>query len=60
MVQNQDGHHCGPGHCKTEYNGGHFVNHWKTEPHWKTEQTPTIWIPNVFSIPAPTTVNGFS
>ena len=22
--------------------------------HWKSEQTPTIWIPNVFSIQAPT------
>ena len=32
----------GPDHWKTEQNGGHFVNHEKTEHHWRTEQSPTI------------------
>ena len=39
MVQKQD--------------GGHFVNH------WKTEQTPTIGILNVFGIPAPTAAKSY-
>ena len=25
--------------------------YWETEYHWKTEQTPTILIPNMFGIP---------
>ena len=37
---------------KNEQNGSHFVNHWKTEHHWKTKQTPTIQILNMFNIPA--------
>ena len=32
------------------------VNHWKTEHHWKREQTITIGIPNVFCISAPNVI----
>ena len=42
------------GPLENQIKGSYFVNHWKTKHHWKTEQTPTIQIPSVFGIPAPT------
>ena len=44
----------GPNHWKIEQNGNHFVNHWKTQRHWKPKQTPIIQITNMFGILAPT------
>ena len=41
----------GPDHSKTEHK---MADHSKTEHHSKTEQTPTIRIPNLFGIRAPT------
>ena len=41
------------GPLKTEQTGGHFDNHWETECHFQTKQTPTVWISNVFGIPSP-------